>query len=133
MAQDKPLFGVGFHAFELELPNYHPRRLSNYPHNQYVGALAEGGIVWLAALLILFWKALLLLYHNWRVTLEKQDPMGQLICGGALTSFIIMICMCLTNDFFSPGPTVTIFWVCMAGAMKYGMLARSDSVSVSAR
>jgi len=131
MAEDKPIFGVGFHAFELELPKYHPQGLANYPHNQYLGTLAEGGIVWLAALLILFWKVLLLLHHNWRVTLQQQDAMGQVICGGALVSFCIMICMCLGNDFFGPGPKVTIFWVCMAGAIKYGMLSRREAASES--
>ena len=131
MAQDKPLFGVGFHAFELELPKYHPQGLTNYPHNQYLGALAEGGLVWLAALLILFWKVLLLLYHNWRVTLQQQDAMGQVICGGAMISFCIMLCMCMGNDFFGPGPKVTIFWVCMAGAIKYGTLSRREAASAS--
>jgi O-antigen ligase len=126
MAEDYPIFGVGFHAFELELPRYHYLAWSNYPHNQFLGALAEGGILFLTALCVLYWKLLRLLYHNWKVVLKLGDKAGQLVCGGALVSFIIMILISLTNDFMNPGPKTTIFWVMMAGAIRYSAIARDD-------
>jgi putative inorganic carbon (HCO3(-)) transporter len=125
MAQDNPIFGVGFHAFELELPKYHPQGTANYPHNQFLGALAEGGVTWLLALAFLYWKLWRFLWQAWRLALrEEGEPMGLMICGGALLAFAVMIWISLSNDFLNPGPKCTIFWVVMAGAVKYGLLRR---------
>ncbi len=124
MAEDHPLFGVGFHAFRIELPKYHHLAFENYPHNQFLGALAEGGIIWVTALCVLYWKLWRLLFHNWKVALRQNDRAGQLICGGAFLSFIIMLVTSLSNDFLNPGPKTTIFWVVMAGALRYAALVR---------
>lgn len=126
MAEDYPFFGVGFHAFELELPRYSVKGESNYPHNQFLGALAEGGILWLSVLVTFFWKLLRFLYQNWRATIGKEDRVGQIICGGAVVSFLVMTWIALSNDFLNPGPKNIIFWVMMAGAIRYGMLLWSE-------
>jgi O-antigen ligase len=130
MAEQNPVFGVGFHAFEKELPRYHTQGEANYPHNQFIGALAEGGVIWLTAMLVLFWKFLKFLYQSWRITLSEKDLMGQIICGGALLSFIVMTWIAQTNDFFNPGPKNLIFWVTMAAAVKYAMLPPGEDVGV---
>jgi hypothetical protein len=39
-------------------------------------------------------------------------------------AFLVMIWISLSNDFLNPGPKCTIFWVVMAGAVKYGLLRR---------
>jgi O-antigen ligase len=122
MAEDRPLLGVGFHAFEIELPNYWSQKYSNYPHNQFLGALAEGGVGWLTVLIILFFVTLKLLWQHWRATLAAGDIRGQIICGGALLSFVIMISFACANDFFNPSPKTTVFWVVLAGAVKYTLL-----------
>jgi O-antigen ligase len=122
MAEANPILGVGFHAFQNELPKYHPRKEVNYPHNQYLGALAEGGILWLSVLLVMFWKFLRFFYQSWRTAISDGDETGQVVCGGALVAFVIMLWICCTNDFFDPGPKNVIFWVVMAGAVRYAML-----------
>jgi O-antigen ligase len=126
MAQDYPLVGVGFHTFELELPRYSAKGESNYPHNQFLGALAEGGIFWLSLLVAFFWKLFRFLYQNWRASLAASDGVGQVICGGAVVSFVVMIWIAMSNDFLNPGPKNIIFWVMMACAMRYGTLARAE-------
>jgi len=127
MAEDHPIFGVGFHAFRYELPRYHYLGWSNYPHNQFLGALAEGGIVWLVAICTLYWKLWRLLYHNWKVVFSQGDRNGMFVCGGALVSFIIMTVMSTANDFFNPGPKSTFYWVIMAGAIRYAMIAGEEA------
>lgn len=126
MARKHPLTGVGFHAFNKEVGKYHSRGWYNYPHNQFLGALAEGGIFWLAALVAMLWRLLRLLYEGWATTLRQGDLRGQVVCGGALLCLIIMTWISLANDFFNPGPKSTIFWVIMAGAVRYGILAHED-------
>ena len=125
MAHDYPFFGVGFHSFELELPRYNAKGESNYPHNQFLGALAEGGIIWLSLLVVFFWKLFRFLYHNWRATLAAEDWLGQIICGGAIVSFVVMTWIAMSNDFLNPGPKNIIFWVMMGSAIRYGTLIRT--------
>jgi O-antigen ligase len=124
MAQDSPLFGVGFHAYPREVPKYHSRGVGNYPHNQFLGALAEGGVVWLTLLLVLLWRTGRLLFENWLQTVRESDVRGEVICGGALVGFTVMLWTALSNDFFNPGPKSTIFWVVMAAGIMYGLLPR---------
>ena len=126
MAEDYPVLGVGFHAFELVLPRYHYLQWSNYCHNQFLATLAEGGIIWLTALCALYWKLYRLLYQNWRTVFSQGDRTGILICGGALLSYLIMLFLSLTSDFNNPGPKSLVFWITIAGALRYGLLARLD-------
>jgi hypothetical protein len=39
-----------------------------------------------------------------------------------------MIWTSCSNDFFNPGPKNGIYWIMMAGAVRYGMLARQGDV-----
>jgi O-antigen ligase len=126
MAEENPIFGVGFHVYNSEIIKYHPKgwRGSNYCHSMYLGALAEGGIIWLSALLMFCWKFGQVFIQNWRVVVSQADRAGQIICGGGLLAYIIMLWIGVTSDFFNPGPRNPIFWITMAGAVRYGMLAR---------
>ncbi len=128
MAEDYPIFGAGFHSFRYMLPSYHYQQWSNYCHNQFLGALAEGGIIFLLALLTLYWKLWRLLYHNWKVVFRQGDTTGIFICGGAFVSYLTMIVISSTNDFMNPGPKSTIFWIVMAGSIRYAMLAREEEL-----
>lgn len=130
MAEQNPIFGVGFHVYNTEIVKYHPKgwRGINYCHNVLLGALAEGGIIWLSAFLVFYWKFGQVLYQNWRLVLHQGDTAGQILCGGAFLAFVIMIWIGLSNDFFNPGPKNPIFWVTMAGAVRYGMLAREGAL-----
>jgi O-antigen ligase len=122
MARERPVFGVGFHAFESELPKYHIGRKANYPHNVFLGSLAEGGVIWLSCQVMLLWALIRFLYQNWKITLAEKDAWGQIVCGGAVVCFGIMLWTAMTLDFFHPGPKNTAFWVLMAGAVRYGFL-----------
>jgi O-antigen ligase len=128
MAEKNPIFGVGFHVYNTEIAKYHPKgwRGLNYCHNVLLGALAEGGIIWLSAFVVFYWKFGQLLHQNWRLVVRQGDTAGQIICGGAYLTFFVMLWIGLSNDFFNPGPKNPIFWVTMAGAVRYGMLARED-------
>ncbi len=126
IAEDYPIFGSGFHSFRYMLPRYHYQHWSNYCHNQFLGALAEGGIILLIALSTLYWKLWRLLYHNWKVVFSQGDKTGVFICGGAIVSFLIMLVISSTNDFMNPGPKSTVFWIVMAGSIRYAMLAREE-------
>lgn len=127
MAEERPIFGQGFHAFRYVLPRYHYQSWSNYCHSQFLGTLAECGIIGLVALCTLYWKLLRLLYHNWLVVFAQKDRTGIFICGGALVSFLVMLFVSTMNDFMNPGPKSTVFWVVMAGAIRYAMLAREET------
>jgi O-antigen ligase len=129
MAEQNPIFGVGFHVYNTEIAKYHPKGVMgiNYCHNVLLGALAEGGIIWLSAFLVFYWKFGQVLYQNWRLVLREGDMAGQIFCGGAFLAFGIMIWIGLSNDFFNPGPKNPIFWVTMAGAVRYGMLVREGT------
>jgi O-antigen ligase len=126
MAEQNPIFGVGFHVYNTEIAKYHPKgwRGINYCHSVLLGALAEGGVIWLSAFVLFYWKFGRLLHQNWRLAIHQGDAAGQIICGGAYLAFFVMIWIGLSNDFFNPGPKNPIFWVTMAGAVRYGMLAR---------
>jgi O-antigen ligase len=129
IAEKRPIFGAGFHAYPAEMVKYHRKGWMgiNYPHNVFLGTLAEGGIVWLSALLVFFWKLYRILHENWGFVLAQADTAGHIICGGALLGFWVMIWTSCSNDFFNPGPKNGIFWIIMAGAIRYGMLARQEA------
>lgn len=132
MARERPIFGVGFHAFETQLPKHHARGVSNYPHNVLLGGLAEGGVIWLCCLAMLFWTLIRFLYQNWKITLAEKDAWGQIVCGGAVVCFVIMLWTSMTLDFFHPGPKTIAFWVLMAAALRYGFLPPEPSRSTAA-
>ena len=121
MAEEHPIVGVGFNGYILKLHQYaFPR--PNYCHSLYIGTLATGGIVWLLSLLVLFWRILRIHYVNWVNAVRDKDLTGQVICGGALLGFCVMLWFGLTMDFLNPAPKNVVFWVMMAGAINYGFL-----------
>jgi len=134
IAEKEPIFGVGFHAYPHHMTKYHPKGWLgiNYPHNVFLGALAEGGVLWLSALLVFFYKLYRVLEENWQLVLSQQDTAGHIICGGGLLAFWVMMWTSCSNDFFNPGPKNGIFWVMMAAAIRYGMLARHGDVPAPA-
>jgi len=130
IAEKQPIFGVGFHAYPHHMTKYHPKGWMgiNYPHNVYLGALAEGGVLWLSALLVFFYKLYRVLQEHWDLVLTQKDTMGHIICGGGLLAFWVMIWTSASNDFFNPGPKNGIYWVMLAASIRYGMLARHGDV-----
>jgi O-antigen ligase len=130
MAEKNPFLGVGFHAYHTEIAKYHPKGIYgvNYPHNVFLGALAEGGVIWLCLILVFYWKLFQILHENWGLVLEEGDAAGQVICGGALITFFIVLWVSCSNDFFNPGPKNSIILVLLAGAVRYGMLMRAETL-----
>jgi O-antigen ligase len=134
IAEKQPIFGVGFHAYPHHMTKYHPKGWMgiNYPHNVFLGTLAEGGIIWLSVLLVFFYKLYRVLEENWELVLSQNDTVGHIICGGGLLAFWVMIWTSCSNDFFNPGPKNGIYWVMMAATIRYGMLARHGDVPEAA-
>ncbi len=122
MSRDHPIVGAGFDAFVNEFPKYNRRRSAQPPHNHYLGTLAQGGVVWVLLMAGYLYKLFRLLLQNWRVSLAERDVWGQIICGGGLISYVIMLWIGLTLDFYYPGPQILIFWILMAASVLYPSL-----------
>ena len=93
-----------------------------YPHNHWLGTLAEGGVLWLTAMVVFFFQVFRTVYQNWKITLADRDVWGQVICGGAVASFVVMMWASITQAFHDASPKTTLFWLLMAGAVKYAIL-----------
>lgn len=122
---ESPVFGIGYRAFIYRVGELHRKGTYNAPHSQYFGALAEGGIVWLGLLLLFYWKLLRLLWDGWKRAL-RREVRDQIICGGGLLGFLVMLWMGCTLDVLHPSSNGTIFWVTMACALKYGLLLKKE-------
>lgn len=119
MSRDHPLVGAGFDAFPKEYPKYHARQFTHVPHNHFLGTLAQGGVAWLVIMAGYFYRLFQVLYQNWKLTLAQGDRWGQVICGGGLLSYVVMVWISLTLDFYYPGPQILIFWLVTAAAVRY--------------
>ena len=119
MWKESPVFGVGYRTYILRIARMHRKGHANSPHSQYMGMLAEGGVVGLAALLFLYWKLLAVLYRGWRAAVRLGDRFGQVICGGGTASFISMLWMGLTLDFLHPSGNTIAFWLPIGACLAY--------------
>jgi O-antigen ligase len=126
MTKEDPVFGVGFRVYNRLLPKMHRKGVSNSPHNQYLGALAETGIVGLVTLLGLYWYVLRQVFDAWRRTLARGDVPGQICTGAAFISFVIMLGLGMTSDFLHPSVKTFIFWLLIGAGVKYGLLLKEE-------
>ena len=88
LVEDFPVFGTGFGTFRYIFPKYKTlltQGIWDYPHNDYLQMLAEGGVVGLVSFLWLLFNALRML--TW-----KKDPLAR----GAAAGFIAI----LVHSFF---------------------------------
>ena len=111
--EESPFFGVGYRVYRLRNHEFHKRARSNAPHSMYMGALANGGILYLLCLAVFFWKLWKLLYSGARRSLETGDDLGLTICGGAWVSTVCFLVNGLTYDAISTSNrlyVICFFW-----------------------
>jgi O-antigen ligase len=95
---ENPIFGRGYGCAPERIAAYHRTGMSNSPHNLFTGALAQGGIIYLTALLVLFWTTLRLFYRGFRSSLKRSDLYGVAICGGGAVGLACFLLNGMTMD-----------------------------------
>ncbi|MGO5074101.1 O-antigen ligase family protein [Clostridium sporogenes] len=124
MIKDKPLLGVGNGNYRTLYPQYYKKvkylgytaQAKFHPHNAYLKAQCELGVVGLISLLGIFVSSI------WKVSeLSKKsnDIFYKYFYKGSIASLIAFMFMNFMDNFFSAPKVVAFFWIILAVGDSY--------------